>query len=485
MKSTEAQSHITKAWINVRYAGSTKIYQIPSLIKDNIIYASLKDFAGALNLGFFSNKSKKKEVVRIGSRSIKVTSYNPFILVDDKVYQLALNPIESNGEIFVPLSHFLGITAVYLPQKVLFDENRLSLSVKFSQYNIVAVDISKRENGYIVTLKTTKQFKNSDIAASIKHNWLNITVYGGKLDSASLFTKIKNQIVDQILPFQFKKSAYLSLKLNKKVLSRKVYAGEDEIVISLRTLSSVEVTGDILDKQRKKWIIDTIIIDPGHGGRQPGCIGKTGIKEKEITLDIAKRLKKLLEKNTNLKVLLTHEIDKTMGLKERTQFANKNNGKLFISIHVNATTNHSARGFSTWVLGHGKSKQALQVAEKENSVIQFEDSPESYKDFGDAAHILNAIANSSYQKESMDLAQIVNKEMKKYTKIPMWGKGVYQAGFYVLIGAAMPRILIETAFLSNKYEERLLRTRSFRQKVAMAIFKSIKIFKKKYEQGIG
>ena len=479
-----SQTTITKTQVYVYFAGSSKPYMISSLLKDGIIYSSLKELAQVFHLGYYENREKRKEVIRIGSKNITTTVYNPFILADDNVYQMPLVPYESEGRIYVPLAHYLNVIKKYLPQKVELNVDRLRMKVYGSLFNILAVDIGEKENGYLLTIHTSNRFSKSDVDASIRHGWLNVTIYRGKLDSLALTSKKKDKIIDQILPFQFEKSAYISFKLNKKILSTKVYTTDNEIQISLRTKEAVNIASTVLDGRKKKWLIDTIVIDPGHGGRQPGCIGQTGITEKEITLDIAKKLKSLLEKNLKVKVLLTRNSDKFMGLRDRTQFANKNNGKLFISIHANASPNRKARGFSTWVLGHGKSEQALQVAEKENSVIQFEDSPETYKNFGDAAHILNAIANSSYQKESMDLAQIVNKELGKYTKIPMWGKGVYQAGFYVLIGAAMPRILVETAFLSNKYEERLLRTKSFRRKIAIALYESIKKFKTKYEKGI-
>jgi len=131
-----------------------------------------------------------------------------------------------------------------------------------------------------------------------------------------------------------------------------------------------------------------------------------------------------------------------------------------------------------------KTQAALEVAEKENSVIAFEESAEVYKEMQDAAHILNAINQSSNLKESEDLARMINKSLGKKTKIPKCGQGVYQAGLYVLVGAAMPRVLVEVAFLSNAAEERYLRTRSFQQKIADALYDSIRQFIQKYEQGI-
>ena len=157
---------------------------------------------------------------------------------------------------------------------------------------------------------------------------------------------------------------------------------------------------------------------------------------------------------------------------------------MFVSIHANANTKSNVRGYSTYILGPARSQEALELAEKENSVINLEDEPAAYDEYKNAAHILNAINQSTNLKESQDLAAMVNESMAKYMQIPQSGKGLYQGNFYVLVGAAMPRILVETAYISNKYEEKLLRTNSFQQKVAQAIFESIKQFKTKYEKGI-
>jgi len=290
--------------------------------------------------------------------------------------------------------------------------------------------------------------------------------------------------VKKIVHLQFENSTQVSFLLNQDVTDRKVYVDEGEVLITLRSSRKFDATLANSPKgDRKRWLIDRIIIDPGHGGKDPGAVGRAGTREKDITLDIAKRLRKLLNRKLKIDVLMTREGDSFIGLKERTQFANSNGGKLFISIHADANKNRKIRGFSTYLLGVKRSEQALEVARRENSVIELEESAAAYEEFQEAAYILNAIAQSSYLKESQDLAQMVNESLKKRTKIP--DLGVHQAGFYVLIGAAMPNILVETGFLSNAYEERLLKTRSFRQKIAEALYESIRRFKEKYEKGIG
>ncbi|MEJ2628458.1 MAG: N-acetylmuramoyl-L-alanine amidase, partial [bacterium] len=339
-----------------------------------------------------------------------------------------------------------------------------------------------KENGSSIHIHTNKQFKQSDVSTSFRHGWLYVTILGGKVDTVQASTDTKMGIVNKIAAFQFDKSSQLTFNLNQEIDDSSVDIKQNEIIVSIwHKVNSEKGVNNSITFDREKWLIDRIIIDPGHGGRDPGAIGPKGTKEKDITLDIAKRLKELLEDRLNVEVFLTRSDDSYVKLRERTQFANNKDGKLFISIHANATRNRGVKGCSTWVLGKSKTEAALEVAEKENSVIEFD---ESYSEYKDASYILNAIAQNSYLNESLDLAQMVTHQLKEGTRIGQWGKGVYQAGFFVLVGASMPRILVETAFLSNPYEERQLRTRTFRQKIALALYESVLNFKRKYEKGI-
>jgi len=472
-----------KSEIELKFKHSQQSHTIPALVKNDVTYFSLKSFADRLNFSYFFNQTKRKIVLRMGSGSLIVSGFNPFLILYDKVYQMPLVSIDSGDDIYVPAAIFISIVGDKLPAEVSYNNNNKILTVDKFNYNIVSIDVETKNNGSSIHLHTNEQFEESDISTSFRHGWLYITILGGKVDTVQTSTNTKKGIVDKIAAFQFDKSSQISFKLDREIDDKSVSIKDNEIIISVwHTVASGLALNNAVTLSREKWLIDRIIIDPGHGGKDPGAIGPKGTKEKDLTLDIAKRLKRLLEENLHVEVFLTRDDDYYVGLRERTQFANKNDGKLFISIHANATRNRNVRGYSTWVLGKSKTNKALEVAEKENSVIEFD---ESYTEYKDASYILNAIAQNSYLNESLDLADIVNDHLKTRTNIEQWGKGVYQAGFFVLVGASMPRILVETAFLSNPYEERKLRTRTFRQKVALALYESINNFKRKYEKGIG
>jgi N-acetylmuramoyl-L-alanine amidase len=231
--------------------------------------------------------------------------------------------------------------------------------------------------------------------------------------------------------------------------------------------------------KRDDDLIDVIVIDPGHGGPDSGAVGSKGLAEKNVTLDIAQRLKQLLEKEHGLKIILTRTDDVLVPLEERTALANRNAADLLISIHTNASVKRSARGSETFFLSAAKTDEARAAAALENSSIRFEPPGSSPVGSADLEYILMDLVQSEYQRESQDLAGMIQRRLTDELPIP--GRGVNQAGFVVLNKAYMPAVLVETAFISNQKEEGLLKKSSFRQKIAEALYESIKQFKRKYE----
>ncbi len=202
--------------------------------------------------------------------------------------------------------------------------------------------------------------------------------------------------------------------------------------------------------------IRKIVIDPGHGGKDPGAIGPGGTKEKEVTLRLARRLKDKLEKKFGYRVILTRSDDRYLRLEERTAIANMENADLFISIHANANRNRRAYGIETYVMNaRATDRYAAEVAARENAVTS-----NSMGEFGSILEeILVDMQKTNKVNESNRLASSIQSRMtdymqKRYNRIR--SLGVKRGPFYVLIGANMPSILIETGFISNRMEERRL-----------------------------
>lgn len=225
--------------------------------------------------------------------------------------------------------------------------------------------------------------------------------------------------------------------------------------------------------------IKTLVIDPGHGGKDPGCNGKHA-KEKEVCLSIGLKLGSYIEKKyPNIKVVYTRKTDVFVELDERAQIANKNNADLFICIHANSAS-PSAHGAETYVLGLHRTESQQKVAERENSIIHFEDDPSKYKDFdlSPDAIIARQLQLAIFLDQSINFASKVQKQFKS---IGRYDRGVKQAGFLVLYKTTMPSVLIELGFLSNIEEEKFLKDTVNQHKMANSIFKAFQEYKSEIE----
>ena len=224
--------------------------------------------------------------------------------------------------------------------------------------------------------------------------------------------------------------------------------------------------------------VKRIVIDPGHGGKDPGTQLKGGIQEKDITLDLAKKLAAKIEKEIpGCEVLLTRDKDVSMPLDERTAFANVNKADLFISIHVNAHKQSSVYGLETYFLNMATDQRAVMVAARENAT--------SEKNISDLQSILNSLMLNTKISESSKLAYKVQSGMmtnlKKTYKVRK-DLGVKQAPFYVLIGAEMPAILIESGFITNPTEKKRLLNDAYKNLLADGITSGINSYIKSIEQ---
>ena len=219
--------------------------------------------------------------------------------------------------------------------------------------------------------------------------------------------------------------------------------------------------------------LTTIVLDPGHGGHDPGAVGPNGLYEKDVVLDIALKLKKALSENQAFKVFMTRERDIFIPLEERTAFANSKHADLFISIHTNASPNKSARGIETYLLNWTNDEEAIRVAARENQISlkkmkeQMNKFKKSYVDV-----MLSSLERDLKRDKSLSLAGNIQKSVisvlsNKYDNIH--DRHIKNALFYVLMGAEMSSVLAEVSFISNPVEEKLLKKEDYRDYIAKAM----------------
>ncbi len=215
--------------------------------------------------------------------------------------------------------------------------------------------------------------------------------------------------------------------------------------------------------------VHRIVIDPGHGGKDPGTSNRSlKLYEKNITLDLARRLKSLFKKNSKYEIILTRESDRYISLEERTAIANSKKSDLFVSIHVNSAPRENTRGIETYYLNLTTDPWSMSVAAQENAITK--------KSIGEMETIVKQIVKNAKKSESRILSQFIQehvvKQLKsKYSKIT--SLGVKKAPFYVLIGARMPASLVETSFLSNMNEAKRLKTSFYRYLIANGLYYGI------------
>ena len=238
--------------------------------------------------------------------------------------------------------------------------------------------------------------------------------------------------------------------------------------------------------------LNTIVIDPGHGGKDPGCVSQDKrTQEKDLTLAISQKLaQKIRKKYPEMKVLLTREKDVFVALRDRAQFATKNNANLFISIHINAATNRTANGFAAYILGQSTNKNTdtyafnMDVVTRENSVIYLEDDTTVYGDLNDnspEAQIMSQFLYNAFREQSLGFAETVNNRMKAPFK---HSYGVQQANFQVLREASMPAVLLELGFISNSSDLTLLRSDKSLDQMADNVYQAFIDYKTAYDASV-
>ncbi len=448
---------------------------------NNIKYINLDEFIDKHNAFSSYYETKDKLEVIYKKNKIYFSPSISYCKINNQIYNLIHPIIYKKKTYYVPANTFYEILEISgLPLRIHKQKNGV-LFVNPNIFNINNLKIKNKNNGTLVTLEASKEFKKEDISSSFSSsNWLNITILNCYIDTLSLNNSLLQSPIRKIKTIQSEQSAQLSLLLNTDIEDIDLDVQRKEINFLLR--NSIAPNTNKIKQLKSKWIIDTVVIDPGHGGKDPGAIGHNQ-QEKDITLDIAKKLGNLVKRNLGINVVYTREEDDFIPLWKRTKIANESGGKLFISIHVNATARSAAtKGYETFFLRPGKTDSAIEVVERENSVIDLEQSDYDYVELTNENYIVASMAQNTFMKESEDFAALIQKHLQKTLKNKTKNRGVKQAGFYVLVGATMPNVLVEVGFISNKEEAKNLSKSYYKRQIAESIYQAIVDFKVKYEK---
>ncbi len=337
----------------------------------------------------------------------------------------------------------------------------------------------------VIDLNSDAKFEKHWLKADPKHGKpprLFLDIFNSKVSGEiSKRINIEDGLLDAIRWGIFKKGVTRVVLDSENVEDFTVFSlsNPDRIVIDVSSakLADKSSRGEISDSDVSSDTfasvlglkVRTIVIDPGHGGKDPGAV-HNGINEKDVVLNVGKYLRKMIKDRTDLSVYMTRDTDIFLPLEERTAFANKKKADIFVSIHVNAARNRNARGVETYVLNVTDDKKALEVAALENKATK--------KSLSDLQGILKDIMLNSKLEESLILAQSVQDNVVAKTK--KRSLGVKQAPFYVLVGAQMPSILVEAGFLSNSSFAQRVKQSSYQKEIAEGIYEGIMRYIEKY-----
>ena len=470
-------------------------FNIISLPDNKIPYVSMVDLAEKYNVNISYDPVMLGMTASRGENSLKIINLSRTALLNDKAVNMVFPARLIHGAMFAPVSTFLPLFSSIIPGTLTWDETKKEISVSGQMYNINKVSFEDREGGTLIKIALQEPLKFS--GELTENNWLHLTFDKGIYDPINVFEEPLAGLIRETRHFQLGGKARLSFRVSDEMESYSISKNHetDELLISLRykrtepshslNIDKPDTTAPVPSINKDVWIIDTVVIDPGHGGKDPGATGPGGTKEKDIVLKVAKELKKIFDDRNEMRAVLTRERDVFVPLKQRAATANKANGKLFISLHCNANKNKRVSGMEVFFLSEAKTESAQRVADLENASIQFEDNPEYYSDISDIhKKIMYDMMSNVFLKESQDICKLVLDTATSSTR--QQNRGVKQAGFYVMLGtqAAMPSILFEIGYISNSNEEKMLRRVSYQKRVAQAIYDAIIEFKKLAERDI-
>jgi len=449
-----------------------------SVIENDRLFVSARNVVEALGGRITWFPALKLMTVNINGRTARLVIDDPTLEIDEKVIPLEIPARILNNRVMIPLEVIKFIAEV----DIKWDNQTKTLSIntirpyllKVRSYSHpdktrVVIDLSEKTEfradkltnpdrifidimGSIVKLEDTfKQIKIDDgVIKTVRTAQFNEEITRVVFD---LYREAKYEVFSLIEPDRVVIDIFKSGK--EAAISQTLPAKPEE-----KSAPGPEITGKRV-----------VIVDPGHGGKDPGAIGPTGLKEKDVTLGIALYLEKLL-KGAGIPTYLTRSKDEFVYLENRTNFANQKNGFVFISLHANSVLNHrpSAEGIETFVLSSKYiGASARDVADRENRASRAHPEVDA-----DLALIIADLEESANIKYSLDFADIVQKKLVNYLKLE--NRGVKQAPFVVLKGANMVAVIVEVGFISNPKEEKLLKTSKFRENAAQALFEAIKYY---------
>ncbi|MBK8165676.1 MAG: N-acetylmuramoyl-L-alanine amidase [bacterium] len=452
------------------------------LLESRELYLCSADLATLLRATRGWQDTLRRLQLGVGDHTFTVTGGSRVILAGAAESLLPVPVLDHEGELWLPLAALLqvigpaaGLDVVWEPQA-----GRLLLGAADDNVDELAVEALGGGTAFHVRCREALTWSVERPAA----DRIELTVRGARADAPTLRRASPAGLVAELEARQDGDRLLITLHLDASAGEHRSYAVDDgrDVVLFVAPQAAADEAsvghvgaGDVvpegltagdplpgLDSDAPlSRPLRTVVIDPGHGGGDTGAIGRQGTMEKDVNLAVARELKQYLEREGNLRVVLTRQRDESLDLDGRAEAANAADGDLFISLHCNSWFDEQAQGFETWFLSPAGSDWARSVEAVENG------STAGGREPGDVEFIVWELVQNRYISESSRFAEFLQARASRALGLP--DRGVRQAGFRVLVGAFMPAVLVELGFLSHADEERRLGDRGYQRLLARAI----------------
>jgi N-acetylmuramoyl-L-alanine amidase len=444
-------------------------------------YVAGSDVADLLQVGRYWRLDVRKLVLKLPSGNVTLTTGARSVVIGNRSHMLR-NPVRFDaGEPWIPLEFLTRVLPLISEQAVRWDAEELRLDVGVATFNVSGLDIRRSETTTELRINMTQPL--AFLVDDGRARELSLKIYGATVDRAALRRPEANGLIESISATQGSDAAFLRVELSELASSYQSLTENEGKTIVLRVetapLSTIpdpvprgsQLVQTLPPEARGRRIdVRRVILDPGHGGADFGRLGPQNLAEKDITLAIARELARVLERRSDLEVILTRDQDEDMGLIQRTELANRERGDLFVSIHCNGWYDEAARGVETYFLSPAKTEWDAELARAQNRQIAAAE---------DLDFLLWDLVQNQFVQESAILAETVQNRLSR--ELNAENRGVKQAGFRVLAGAYMPAVQVEVGFLSHGDEGRRLASSGYQRDIADGLAEAILEFQERME----
>lgn len=475
----DAQAPEVPLTVQYEATGETRLVQARRLLSGSQeLYLPSATVATVMKAGRYWQDAQRRLEFKIGTRAFTVIGDNRLVVTDEGELLLPVPVLDFEGDLWLPMVLIETVVGPQLRERVAWDAETGRLSIGSADFNVTRLRVEVLGRSTAVHLRCTEALGFR--ADSPSPGVIELKIYNGSVNASAVGLAGRRGLVEGVRSRQHRDFAVVTVRVADLVGRYRTYTADEgrEIVLVLEE-EQVSSLPEPIPRGRAHMNIDqgltdvtheiqvrTVVVDPGHGGHDVGAVSRRGILEKDVNLGVARELKRYLERESDLKVILTREDDSHVELTHRAEIANGAEGDLFLSLHCNSWFNDGARGLETYFLSPADSDWSQSVAAAENQSAA-DVGGESGDPGDDVDFIVWELVQNRFISSSSKLAEVIQGGV--CSDLGLADRGVRQAGFRVLVGAYMPAVLVEMGFLSHEQEERQLGDRSYQRQLARAL----------------